>query len=192
MNDISLDIEACGEVVLSIGACEFDRSTGTIGREFYVVPSIAEQLAAGLKIDGPALLWWFKQADAARAAITDPEQVPCVDAIRMFRDWFLSGRTLNTRGDLPAVKDDVILWAYPTSYDLPIVAKFCHTFGLRPPWRWTSTMDARTLWKLALMVDPDLKRVETEATVEHHALEDAKQQAKWIVAYLHAVKRVWP
>ena len=71
LNDVhvSLDIEACGEIVLSIGACTFDPRTGEELSPCYVVPSIVDQIRAGLRPDGDALLWLLKQSDGCREAI---------------------------------------------------------------------------------------------------------------------------
>ena len=169
---VSLDIEACGEVVLSIGACTFDADTGDALASFYCVPSVKDQMAAGLRLDADALLWLLKQSDAARAAIYGP-QANAKDEFTSFGAWF---------------PKEAWTWAYPTSFDLPVIERAMKTFGLRPPWNWRRTMDGRTLWQLAMARDARMADVEkTAPEVEHHALSDAREQAKWYAKYLAAV-----
>lgn len=169
---VSLDIEACGEVLMSIGAVEFDPRTGESGPHFYCVPSIKEQLDVGLKMDASAFLWWLKQDDAARAAVQTQE--PAGMACARFGLW---------------CDRDAWVWAYPTSFDLPVIARVFAAFNVQVPWKWTRTMDGRTLWRLACAIDPAMEKIEKEANpAPHHAMEDAKEQAKWYAKYLGAVK----
>lgn len=175
LNDVhvSLDIEACGEIVLSIGACTFDPRTGEELSPCYVVPSIVDQIRAGLRPDGDALLWLLKQSDGCREAI-HMAQTPAQEAFGAFIGWW-PDRAAWT-------------WAYPTSFDLPVIQRALAAFGNRPPWKWTRTMDGRTLWQLAIAREPNMAKIEQEAaTIEHHALEDARQQARWYAKYLSAV-----
>jgi len=170
LNDIhvSVDIEACGEVLLSIGACSFDPTSGRSISEFSGVPSVEDQLRVGLAMDAGAFAWLMKQPDATRSAlsVTDPAEV----VLSRFRSW---------------LRLDAWVWAYPTSFDLPVIERVCRKFGVRPPWKWTKTMDGRTLWQLACSVDPAMKRIEESANPSpHHALEDAKEQARWFSKYL--------
>ena len=173
---ISLDIEACGEVLMSIGLCSFDIETGNILSELYVVFPIQEQLNAGLKMEEGAFLWWLDQDKSAREAITknQPKLPDDMKAqLAKVRKWW--------------PEFDAFTWAYPTSYDLPIVERAFKTFGMKPPWKWTKTMDARTLWQLAMKREPGIEKVEAENPVPHHALEDAKEQARWISRYMKSV-----
>ena len=173
MNDsISVDIEACGQVVLSIGACKFNEETGVIGETFYSVLGVNEQIKRGLQMDAGSFNWWLKQSDVARQALSG-EQEPVKDALKRLEQF--------------AQPHGSRVWAYPTSYDLPIIANLCGVYGVRVPWKWTETMCARTLWKLAMQHQPGIERIESENPLPHHALEDAKEQARWITAYLKAV-----
>lgn len=175
MTHVSLDIEACGEVLLSVGACEFSPETGAHGATFYGVLAVQPQLDKGLKMDGGAWEWWLKQSDAARRALDKPE-APEVVLPRLHAFMAQMG--------------ECWLWAYPTSFDLPVVARVCGAFGVRPPWKWTRTMDGRTLWQLACAIDPKMAEIEREAgDAGHHALTDAMQQATWFAKYLAPVLR---
>ena len=170
---VSLDIEACGEIVLSLGACVFDPATGEAASSLYIVPSIDRQLRYGLRPDAGALIWLLKQSDQARKAITDAQADPASE-FDEFRKWWPS--------------PEAWCWAYPTSFDLPVVERAMKAFDKRPPWKWTKTMDGRTLWQLAIARDADMAKIERESnSAEHHALFDAQQQARWYARYLSAV-----
>ncbi len=181
MIHVSLDIEALGEVVVSIGACRFDLSSGESHEEFYRVLNVDLQLEKGLKASGEAFLWWLRQSDEAQQAVYLSTAHAPVPALIDFAEW------LNTIG-VATNRKNAWFWAYPTSFDLPIIERVARAFGLRAPWHWPQTIDGRTLWQLALAKDPGMKRVEQDpAEVDHHALHDAKQQARWYAAYWKAV-----
>lgn len=166
---VSVDIEACGEVLVSLGACEFNPRTGEAGREFYGVPSIKDQMGAGLKMDAGAFLWWLKQDAATLEAVW--AQQDAHEVLFRFSEW---------------LHPDAWVWAYPTSFDLPVIERVYRTYDLRCPWTWTKTMDGRTLWRLACDINPELEKVERNANpAAHNALADAKEQAGWFARYLN-------
>ena len=168
---VSLDIEACGEVLLSIGACEFDPLTGQTDNPFYVVVEAQPQIDAGLRMDGGAFNWWLKQSDGARAAIATVPAARPPDSLEALRRWWPDRNAW--------------CWAYPTSYDLPVIARVAARFEVKPPWKWQRTMCGRTLWQLACMVDPKMAEIEKVANpAAHHALADAQEQAEWYAKYL--------
>jgi hypothetical protein len=173
---VSVDIEACGEVLVSLGACVFDPRIGEPGTCFYGVPNMKDQTARGLKLDADAFSWWLKQNNKAREAVMLNR--PAEEVLSGWRSWWAQ------------LGGDPWLWAYPTSFDLPVIAHVYDVFGLRPPWKWTRTLDGRTLWQLAIAIDPDMAKIEAEAgPCPHHALEDAKEQARWFARYLTPVVR---
>jgi len=173
VNNVSLDIEACGEVVLSVGAVTFEDGTGVIGSRFYVVLDLKDQLDAGLKMDGEAFWWWMKQSEAARAIAGQLRARPA-DALQSLRSWW-PDREART-------------WCYPSSYDLPVLARVFAAFHVKPPWRWTATLDVRTLWKLACEVAPSAAEIERDkGPDEHNALADAERQARWVARYLRTL-----
>lgn len=168
---VSIDIEACGEVLMSLGACTFDPQTGESLTEFYGVLDMGQQIKRGLRFDAAAFSWWLQQSDEARAAVREPKSVKSV--LHDFSLWMPEGAWA---------------WAYPTSFDLPVIANVYRAFDKRVPWKWTNTLDGRTLWRLACAINPALERVEKDANpTPHHALADAKEQARWFARYLPAV-----
>lgn len=174
MHDVSIDIEACGEVLLSIGACTFDPHSGEIKQSYYTTLPVQEQLDLGLKMDGRTFLWWLQQSDAARKALSTVSPQPNLqDTLDNFSAWM----------NHPYLEPRV--WAYPASYDLPVIARVYRAAKMRVPWKWTKTMCARTLWNLACEINPELLKIEKiEDPDQHHALADAIRQAGWITKYL--------
>ena len=174
MKHVSIDIEACGEVLLSVGACVFDPRSGEIGETFYAVLSAQPQMDRGLRMDGGAFEWWLKQSAETHAAVANPQD-PESELSRLHAYMARVGNCW--------------LWAYPTSFDLPVIERACKAFGVRSPWKWTQTLDGRTLWRLACALDPAMAKIEKDGPAAHNALEDAKQQAGWFARYLAPVLR---
>jgi hypothetical protein len=177
--NVMLDIESCGDVVLSIGAVHFDPHTGQTLHEFEVVLSVEDQIQRGLQMSGGAFFWWLKQSEAARFAITNhaPGTFPG-DAISDLRT-FVWNRYDET------YSNDPFVWAYPTSFDLPLIHRLAQAYQVRTPWKWTQTMDARTLWQLAIAKDKAAAEIEAIDDPDRHtALSDARRQAGWVARYL--------
>lgn len=187
--DVMIDIETLGEPVLSIGACAFDIDTGIIQGDFYCVVDLESQLRAGLAVEASAFHWWLRQSDVARDAIAVPTHDPgtAIESLRAFvfgEKATVSGLGVEPiAGSTGPAADRV--WAYPVSFDLSRLARLCSAINVKVPWTWTNSMDARTLWKLALEVDPAAAKIEKKATSEkdHHALADAIEQAGWVAKY---------
>jgi hypothetical protein len=175
--DISLDVEACGEVLLSIGACTFNPYSGTIGNQCSWVFPIQEQLDLGLKMDGKTFTWWLQQSEFARRALVPNGTLPPLqECLEHFAYWM---DPLQERK----------VWAYPASYDLPLIARVFGAAKIRVPWKWTKTMCARTLWHLACERNPQMQEIEkVENPNQHVAVDDAVEQAGWITKYLSAVR----
>jgi len=76
MLDISIDIETLGTSneapVATIGAVQFDRSTGEFKKEFYERILLDSALKFG-KADGDTIAFWLKQPDEARLEIARNE-----------------------------------------------------------------------------------------------------------------------
>lgn len=166
MTHIMLDLEtmgtAAGCAIASIGAVAFDPVSGKNFGEFYRVVDLGSCLDAGLKIEAGTLYWWLKQGDAARTAI-GANLEPLALAATTFCDWFTQ-----MRGEE--------IWAHGANFDEPILAAAIRAVGLQPPWKSWNARDTRTLfWMFGLKVD------RAEGT-HHHALDDARQQAKKVVA----------
>src|SRR6478609_2831880 len=79
---IMLDLETLGQkpgsVILSIGACVFDRVG--VHERFYTRVDPQSCIDAGLQADLSTFLWWMKQGDEARHEVLKPGR-PLRDAL---------------------------------------------------------------------------------------------------------------
>jgi hypothetical protein len=70
--NVMLDFETLGlgekAVLIALGACTFDTTTGEIGAQFYA--GIDPRTQQGREIDPSTVIWWLKQDQAAREKIT--------------------------------------------------------------------------------------------------------------------------
>lgn len=171
MNEhVMVDLETLGlgsrAIVVSIGAVRFNIETGKeIGR-FYRTLSVYEQEKVGRTMEAKTVLWWMYQSDAARNALmTKPAYV--VDALADFARFLGAAEGLWGNG---VVADN--LWL-GTLYD---------DFGLRRPWTYKQDRCFRTM-KEMFPVD-----MEPMQTTEHHALDDAVYQYKWLMKIMEKIK----
>ena len=170
MNAIMLDIETLGVkpgcVVLSIGAVEFDTTTGELSKEFEIVINANDACAQGLTIEPSTVMWWMDQSESARDAVmqgTITLRAGLAQLVAAF-DW-------NKR-----------VWCNGASFDFPILeAAYCAA-GLEQPWKFWNCMCFRTIKNLVPKRVYDTVKV--EPAVAHRALDDAKAQALTLVALL--------
>ncbi len=152
-----------GSVIASIGAVAFDPVTGEMGATFTSVVDPASCTALGLTMDADTVIWWLKQGESARAALTNGGGALLPDALRAFNlYWKLVGGTH--------------FWGHGGNFDDPMLAAAYHAAGLTPPWRYSASRCTRTIFDLA-GVSPD--RAEG---VHHTALDDARAQALAVIA----------
>ena len=159
MRDLMIDIETLGtginSVITQIGACYFDRYTGTIGETFIVNIRIQDCLDKGLEVDGGAIKFWFEQShqDFLQAPI-DLEK-----ALGQFKKF---------------CKKDINVWAHST-FDFPIIGNAYRVIKQGLPYHYRSTRDIRTLVDLSGIA---YKKYVREG-VHHNALDDCKFQVKY-------------
>ena len=176
MTDIMLDIETLGlkpgAIVVSIGACVFDRTTGEIGGEFYRVIDVADSAAHGLTIEAGTAMWWIKQSDEARAVFFDIVE-PLADVAQAFSDWVGA-----VRRNLPepwngGSGDSPTFWAQG-DMDFNVWGAAMDAVGMSRPWAFWAQRDTRTAYDICNF---DPKAVERDGTY-HNALHDARHQVK--------------
>jgi len=164
-----LDIETLGTkpgcVVLSIGACIFDR-LGTAGT-FYKTLPIQEQLDKGLKIEEGTLLWWLKQDKDTRDEAFKGTRFGVADVLREFNTFCLDVDTV---------------WGNGSNFDQPILKAVYDKAESRWPFKFYKELCFRTL-------KHSVPQIEMERNDKaHNALADAFWQAKYAVyclQYLH-------
>ena len=109
-------------------------------------------------------MWWLEQSDAARKAIANNPVTPEL-AIKNFNLFF-------------AEVGGKYLWSHAT-FDAVVFRSFCECFGFKGAWHYRDARDIRTISALAhdMQYVPSKK---DESLVEHNALDDAIEQAKYV------------
>lgn len=187
--DIMLDLETlgvrCGSVILSIGACTFDRVTGThlfTGPKqptFHRFLRIKEQQLAGCTVDASTFLWWLGQSDQARKAMLNgQDEAGVVEGVLNGLDhWFNV-----VCPEVPARK----VWANGADFDLALLSELYRKWGRQAPWPYNGARDMRTVLDIAGCKAADLIPTSTGA---HDALVDAQYQANVVALALKRMAR---
>lgn len=180
MRNIMCDLETLGtrpgSSILSIGAVEFDPQTGTIDDEFYVVIDLDSCRMNGLREEPDTRDWWDRQSGEARVALMQAEtgQGKMLDvALNMFAEWLLG------EDDLP-----FLIWGNGAAFDVPILEAAYVRVGQSIPWDFRHVCCYRTLRRLAVL---PASEVPADEAVAHHALNDARWQAKYAIKALALV-----
>jgi len=164
---VMVDIETLGiepgAAILSIGAVEFDADG--YGEEFYDEISIQSCQAAGLSIDAETLAWWLDQEGAVSDILTGGK--PLGQVLEAFCDWFPEGAEV---------------WANAPSFDCEHLEVAFEAAGLEEPWRYDDERDVRTLRNIPCAVEME------QDGREHHALDDARYQARIVSRTLAALR----
>ena len=170
MNHVMLDLETLGTssnaALLAIGAIEFDPDAGTLGREFYQVIDPDSCVRYGLTLDVSTILWWMHQDDDVRQAVTRLG-AHLATALNEFAAWY---------------PGQAALWGNGSDFDNVILASAYRAAGIHRPWRYSANRCYRTL--KAVRPDIELERTGTH----HHALDDARTQARHAIRILQAMK----
>lgn len=166
MPDIMIDLETLGtnmkSPILSIGACEFDRTTGVNEENTFHVKidmGCYDNLKQAFEIDYATLKWWQEQDNFRN--VTDGKET-LHGAIIKFKDWFSQFDQEKTQ-----------VWAQGADFDFPIFKHACSVFKISIPWYYFNQRDTRTLYA----VSPGFKKGKREG-VYHDALDDCKNQVK--------------
>lgn len=179
---IVLDLEtlstAPNAAVISIGAVALD-GYGTCVSEFHV--AIDGHGQPGRDIDTKTLAWWANQSPEAQAAsLHATDYVSATHAMGQFSGWVYTHADPNT----------VKVWGNGSSFDCTILASLyaqCHELGHPPPWRYWNDRDMRTI----LDDFPEAKQVGDFVGIKHHALHDARHEAKQLAKALELRRMVF-
>jgi len=166
---IMLDLETLGtlpgSVLVAIGAVKFDGEK--ITDEFYVRIDAASCAKLGLQMDTETVLWWLQQADGPRLEITKPA-VGLAEALYNFSAWV---------GD-----DEAEMWGNGAAFDNVLLAGAYRAAGQKPPWEFWHDRCYRTMKNLYPQVTMQREGV------HHHALDDARAQARHLMAIFRRAK----
>jgi exodeoxyribonuclease VIII len=140
-----------------VGAVKFDPRVDELGDKFYVDIDPESCVKHGLRMDVSTVMWWLKQTEEARNAVTDHERLDLPAALEGFADWF--GST-----SLPT-------WGNGATFDNVIVRNAYTLCDIACPWEYYDDRCFRTLKSLSDVRPP-------RAGLRHHALDDAIYQAQ--------------
>jgi hypothetical protein len=166
---LMLDIETLGTkpgcVVLSIGACLFDRIGTAV--TFYRPLGMADQLEKGLVIESGTLKWWLSQSENVRKEAFEGSIFSTAYALSEFNVFCMAADTV---------------WGNGATFDQPILHELFNRFDKKWPFNYSKELCFRTLKKAIPPLD------KPRNLMEHHALSDAIWQAEYAVyclQYLH-------
>jgi DNA polymerase III epsilon subunit-like protein len=182
MTDFMLDLETMGRnpgcAIMQIGACQFDRKTGEIGKTLLVNVDLHDCVTKGFVIDPSTLYWWMGQSDSARkSVIADPRL-----SIRMALLEYV-----NLFDGLD--KNSINVWCHAT-FDLPILHTAMNKLEIRTPYHYAAGKDIRTAVELAGINGRDAIKLFPREGEHHTALDDCKHQVKYLVHCLNRIQLV--
>jgi len=168
MNHIMLDIETMGtrptSCIVSIGALEFDISSGETGKEFYTNINLNSCLRNGLTVDADTILWWLNRSESARNSIQSEPIVPLFTAIEMFKSF------------LQNYNQNCYIWSNAPRFDCAILENAFNVTGYPIPWNFRNERCVRTIANLNPAI---IKGINFEG-IQHNALDDCKHQIKYL------------
>lgn len=170
--DIMLDLETMGTrpdaAIVAIGAVAFGEAG--IGARFYNTVSLETSVELGGVIDAGTVLWWMKQSDEARGALSGGCDI--LEALESFVN-FVNDSTEGSKG--------VCVWGNGADFDNVILASAYVRAGLKAPWRYHHNRCYRTIKGLSSHIPAD-----PFVGTKHNALVDADNQARHLLKILRS------
>jgi len=177
--EVMIDLETLGtrpgSVILSIGAVEFHTLHG-LGREFYAVLNVADSVLAGLSTDPKTIQWWENQSPEARQVLVEAHNAALSFPVRAVCSQFAAWLP----GDSPSARR---LWGNGANFDNVLLDALYDSVGQSRPVIYRNNLCFRTLKALV-----PLPEVFDPPATPHHALEDAKAQARHAVRLLRRLQ----
>jgi len=175
-NNVMVDLETMGNgadaAIVAIGAVRFDQEC--VYDAFYSNVTLESSVAAGLIIDPSTVMWWLKQSDAARAAISEAQGAPdkcCLPhVLSEFASWLHTDQMMQSKA-----LDEPRIWGNGAAFDNVILANAYKACGMPVPWKFWNDRCYRTVKNMA----PDIVYMNTGTA--HHALHDAEAQARHLI-----------
>ena len=171
MKDVMIDFETLdtspNAVVVQIGAVEFDRTTGEIGREFKVNVDAQSAVNSGATLNASTVEFWLNQSNEARASILASPKIPIYKAFDDLNKFLSNCK---------------YIWSHAT-FDFVILCQTLNRLHIKPNFSYRSARDIRTL--------VDLSGGGTTAAREgthHDALDDCRFQVKYCVEMMKRIK----
>lgn len=162
-NHVMIDIETMGvtpdSAIVSIGAVVFDpRYNVVTGKTFYRELDWESQ---GRKIDKETQKWWVGRAPEAKAALDGLDDLS--EVLEELASW------------LPR---DAKPWGNGSTFDISFLEHAYLQAGIEIPWKFYNIRDCRTIKDMYESARGGYEK-KSGGTL-HHALDDAKFQAKYV------------
>lgn len=171
MSHWSIDLETLGTsanaVILSIGAAEFDLTTGRITNQFY--RKLDSRMQKTRHMDMNTLDWWNEQELKVRTEAFSGKKMLSSALTELYT----------------CIKAQDCVWGNGSSFDISILD---HAYEYSTPWKFWNVRDMRTIMALAKDLGFDKNNIAREGD-HHNALDDAIHQARLIsAAYQHIMR----
>lgn len=178
-----LDLETMGTgpdaAIVSIGAVLFDPladGNGLLpgeGRgEWYRRTSLADAMHQGGQADASTILWWLQRSEAARGELVGRAE-SMLESLSSLGYWMR----------LHAVDE---VWSNGADFDLVILGGAYRRASIAKPWSHKQQRCFRTLRALYPHAEKTVQS--DDADTRHHALADARWQARVAVAILREMR----
>jgi exodeoxyribonuclease VIII len=174
---IMLDLETMGKgssaAIIAIGAVEFDPTTNTLGREFYRTIDLENSVENGGIMDPSTVLWWMRQSEAAREEFAREGQ-PLRTVLHEFYEFV---------NESAGHCFELGIWGNGAAFDNVILRNAYANTRLKCPWEFRQDRCYRTLKALHPAITAP------RGGTNHHALDDAKNQALHLMEILSRPNR---
>lgn len=173
-----IDLETLGTdetaIIASIGVVRVHNLQ--IEDEAYYPIDLENSVALGRTMDLPTVLWWLRQPVEVRdQLLLDAEPRLVLDrALRRLADFMM----------LPILahrKEQALVWGNGAPFDCNILRHAYRQLGMPAPWPYTCDRDLRTLLELYPAAREQSGPFEG---IRHHALHDARHEARQLIAAL--------
>jgi len=184
LRQYSLDLETFGKgplaCIVAIGCVEFCPTSNVILDRFYTPVDAESSVAYGGQMDASTVLWWLKQSEEAREAITVEGALPIQMACVALSEW------MAPEGD----HKNVAVWGNGAVFDNVIMASAYRNAGIIQPWIYKHDMCGRTLRALRDLIGVDVTAgaIEPADAIAHHALHDAEWLAGQVMAVIRRLR----
>ncbi|TKD40730.1 3'-5' exonuclease [Azotobacter chroococcum] len=141
---------------------------GAVIDELYIRVSLLDWADYGRQPDASTIQWWLQQSDEARREIDGTQTSRTLPiALIALSDWMTAHAT----------PEEAIVFGNGSSFDNVILRSSYEACGIPLPWQFRHDRDLRTL----LALYPEAKDVGEFEGTKHHALHDARHEAKQLI-----------
>ena len=158
--------------IVAIGVVRFYPDHGTLGEEFYAIVDGESCQKYSMTISADTVAWWAQQSEEARSILYDVRRVPIENALLALTTFFEVAE-LREEGE-------TVLWGNGSTFDNVILRNAYESAHLEVPWEYRHDFCFRTMKK---MFHVDISNVHISG-IRHNALDDARNQARWLMEIL--------